>query len=135
MKRLALVMVLTAQLMGCSTALAPRCAAGLEARVIDTLYFGTGMPAGGRVSPTDWQRFIDEEVTPRFPDGLTAWPASGQWRGGDGRIAQEPSYVLTLVHGGDARADAAVAALSARYKALFRQEAVLRVRSSGCVGF
>ena len=135
MKRLALVLVLTAQLMGCGTAPAPACGAGLEAKVVDTLYFGSELPSGGRVSPADWQRFVDDEVTPRFPEGLTAWPASGQWRGSDGRITREASFVLTLVHGDDAQAETAVAALSARYKLLFRQEAVLRVRSSGCVAF
>lgn len=129
-----LALALVGPLAGCGTAAAPGCGPGLEARVIDTLYFGTDTP-DGPVSPADWQRFVDHEVTPRFPDGLTAWAASGQWRGSDGRISREPSYVLTLVHAGGTQAETALLALMARYKAQFKQEAVLRVRSTGCVSF
>ena len=48
--------------------------------VSELLYFGSATPEG-RVSAEDWSAFLAETVTPRFPDGLTAWPASGQWRG------------------------------------------------------
>jgi len=36
------------------------------------------------VSEEDWQRFLNVEVTPRFPDGLTVYDVYGQYRGSDG---------------------------------------------------
>jgi hypothetical protein len=34
----------------------------------------------GNVSDRNWDRFLADEVTPRFPDGLTVFDAKGQWR-------------------------------------------------------
>ena len=54
------------------------CAPG-AAHMRTTLYFGLAHPLG-KVSESQWQAFLREEVTPRFPDGLTVWQADGQWR-------------------------------------------------------
>jgi len=40
-----------------------------------------------------------DEVTQRFPDGLTVWQAEGQWQTAAGSIDREQSKVLLLVHG------------------------------------
>ena len=71
-------------------------------------------------------------VTPRFPQGLTTWPASGQWRANDGTLTREDSHVLNLVHDDDAATEQAVLELVDAYKTRFRQEAVLRVRTPSC---
>lgn len=93
----------------------------------DTLYFGLSSPQGP-VSEAAWQAYVDSEVTPRFPDGLTQFQAQGQWRGSDGKVAKEPSRVLVLLHPCTADADAKLAQLIQAYKARFHQESVLRVR-------
>jgi hypothetical protein len=72
-------------------------------------------------------------VTPRFPSGLTVWPAAGQWRGNDGEVVREASYVLNLLHAPDAKSEADVVAIVTEYKKQFEQEAVLRVRSAACL--
>ena len=55
-------------------------------------------------------------------------PARGQWRDRQsGRIVAERSRVLLLLHRGTAKAQAAIAAIIARYKIRFRQQSVLRV--------
>lgn len=108
------------------------CPGGQEVAVQELLYFGTEKP-GGRVSAEDWAQFLSETVTPRFPEGLTAWQASGQWRSSTGGVVHEPSYVLSLVHPPDAAAEKAVQELVASYKARYQQEAVLRVRSPVCM--
>lgn len=50
---------------------------------VDTkLYFGLGPvehPEEG-VSEADWRSFLDREVTPRFPDGLSVLDVYGQWQ-------------------------------------------------------
>jgi hypothetical protein len=51
---------------------------------VDTrLYFGLGPadhPEQG-ISEADWRSFLDKEVTPRFPDGLSVVDIYGQWQG------------------------------------------------------
>ena len=113
---------------------APSCPSGQQVAVQELLYFGTDKPSG-RVTPEDWAQFLGETVTPRFPEGLTAWSASGQWRSASGAVVHEPSYVLSLVHPESASAEKAVQELVTSYKARFVQEAVLRVKSNVCMSF
>ena len=51
---------------------------------VDTkLYFGLGpadRPEKG-ISEAQWRAFLDKEVTPRFPDGLSVVDVYGQWQG------------------------------------------------------
>ena len=110
------------------------CAAGEERMVNELLYFGTARPQGV-VSADEWAQFLRTSVTPRFPQGLTAWPAAGQWKGADGAIVREDSFLLSLLHPDDEASDAAVRAIAADYKSRFQQEAVLRVKSRACVSF
>ena len=117
-----------------SAASAMRCAAGEQAFVGDLLYFGTTKP-GGVVSADEWADFLRTSVTPRFPQGLSVWPAAGQWLGKDGKIAHESSFVLNVVHADDDASEHAVQAIRQDYETRFAQEAVLRVRSAACVSF
>ena len=117
-----------------SAAPAMRCAAGEQAFVGDLLYFGTTKP-GGVVSADEWADFLRKSVTPRFPQGLSVWPAAGQWLGKDGKIAHESSFVLNVVHADDDASERAIQAIRQDYETRFAQEAVLRVRSAACVSF
>jgi uncharacterized protein DUF3574 len=110
------------------------CREGEQKAVMDTLYFGTSMP-GGRVTSEDWQKFLAEVITPRFPDGLTAWGAAGQWKDPAGLLQREDSYVLHLVHDDTGRADRSIHEIVTAYKERFQQQAVLRVRSPACMSF
>ena len=51
---------------------------------VDTrLYFGLGLadhPDQG-ISEQEWRAFLDKEVTPRFPSGLSVLDVYGQWQG------------------------------------------------------
>jgi len=99
-----------------------------------TLYFGLTRPTG-RVSERQWQNFLAEEVTPRFPDGLTVWQADGQWRQTDGRISRERAKVLLLVHEETPAVRSALAAIVVNYKRSFQQESVLWETSPVCAAF
>lgn len=121
-------------LAGCASLAGPDCGPGEERAVNELLYFGTARP-GGVVTPPEWTQFLAEAVTPRFPQGLTAWDAAGQWRGADGAITREATHVLSVVHPDDAAAGTAIAAIVADYKRRFRQESVLRVRTPACASF
>jgi hypothetical protein len=103
-------------------------------QVADLLHFGLDTP-GGTLADAEWDRFVDAEITPRFPAGLTVLDAHGQWRGRDGRIEREPSRVVEIIHADDARSRDALRALIAAYKSRYRQESVLRVRSRALACF
>lgn len=100
----------------------------------ETLYFGTATPTG-TVTAEEWSAFLGESVTARFPQGLSVWPAAGQWRSADGSLTRDSSFVLNLVHPGDPAIDEAIRSIVAEYKARFRQEAVMRVKTDACVSF
>jgi hypothetical protein len=130
MKRLMLAMAVSA-LAGCASQTANRCAADEQPAINEYLYFGTGTP-DGVVTEEQWTAFLRDVATPRFPQGLTTWPASGQWRSQDGSLVREDSHLLNLVHPDDAATEKAVQELIGEYKARFRQEAVLRVKNNTC---
>jgi hypothetical protein len=79
-----------------------------------TLYFGGSRPKGS-VSELEWQLFLRDEVTPRFPNGMTVWDAEGQWRAPGGEIGHERTKVLLLVHPDTEGARQAIRAVIERY--------------------
>jgi hypothetical protein len=99
-----------------------------------TLYFGLNRK-GGNISGSQWNAFVRDEVTSRFPQGLTVWEAGGQWRRGDGTIVRERSKVLLLVHDDNAAMRASIASIIQRYKTLFAQESVLWETARVCAAF
>lgn len=119
-------------LVGCGAMHASQCSGDGRTAMQEVLYFGTNTPAG-YVTPEEWTQFLSETVTPRFPEGLSSWQASGQWRSASGQIIREPSYVLSLVHSDDPVPNNAVQEIIASYKARFQQEAVLRVKVHTCM--
>ncbi|HCN97732.1 MAG TPA: DUF3574 domain-containing protein [Leclercia sp.] len=100
-----------------------------------TLYFGLNRPAGEAITGQEWQQFVDQDVTPRFRDGLTVFDARGQWLGNDGKVARESSKALMLIHGKDARSESNIEALRGIYKQRLAQESVMRVDQPVCVQF
>jgi hypothetical protein len=99
------------------------------------LFFGQSIPGGGAVSSEQWQAFVDREVTPRFPQGLTVLKAEGQWRNAQGGIDREASRVLVLLLPADTPRAPLMDELRNRYREQFRQEAVGRACTAAHVHF
>jgi hypothetical protein len=100
------------------------------------LLFGRDIGNRTGVSESAWRRFVADEITPRFPDGLTITTATGQWREpASGKIVHEPSKRVEIVLPGrdddQARLDAVVEA----YKRRFHQHAVRVIVQPVCVSF
>ncbi len=76
--------------------------------VLETVYFGTNIPGGGRVTADEWFAFRDTVISQRFPDGLTSFKAEGQWRNNKGEAESESTDVLHIVHPDSAKMGAAV---------------------------
>ncbi len=134
MRRLAFTVALALGLAGCATLHPHACSSGEQLFVHELLYFGAAKP-GGVVSPEEWAEFLSATVTPRFPQGLSVWQASGQWRGADGVVVREGSYVLNVLHADNATDEKSVREIVATYKSRFQQEAVLRVKLDACTSF
>src|SRR5437763_6423530 len=59
----------------------------------------------GSASDARWREFLAREVTPRFPDGLTVYETTGQWRDPQRNvIVRERSRVLRIIIPADAPA-------------------------------
>ena len=122
-------------LSGCADLPSATCPVGQSAGREVQLFFGRNIGDRVGVSEADFARFIDEELTPRFPDGLTVLDAAGQWRGASGVIGREPSKVVILVLPGGAGEEAKLAAVRQAYRTRFSQEAVLMTARPTCLGF
>lgn len=100
------------------------------------LYFGSQKPDGSAVNEAEFAQFLDEIVTPRFPDGLTLLSGYGQFRNAANVIVEEQSFVLILLYPRDDQAAGAeIEEIRAAYKDAFEQESVLRVDSMARVSF
>ncbi len=144
MCRSALVVMLIAGLSGCAmhhdrhpamAAASPHCPEGAESWSRTELYFGLSRPDGTEIGAAEFERFVDREVTPRFPDGLSLLEAEGQWRGADGAIVEEDSRVLVLLHPGTPDVSGELEEIRDAYVQAFDQESVLRVDGASCVSF
>ena len=122
-------------LAACSETGSPACPEGADPFVKYELYMGRSMADGDTVSDEEWDRFLADTVTPRFPDGLTVLDAEGQWRNSEGRILKERSVVLVILAppGGEGRR--LIDEVSDEYQRRFDQESVLEVESDSCVSF
>jgi hypothetical protein len=88
--------------------------------------------AGGDLK---WRTFLVREVTPRFPDGLTVYETTGQWRDPATKvITRERSRVLRIIASADTAPDK-IAAVAETYKKQFGQKSVGIVTRQVCASF
>jgi hypothetical protein len=124
---------------GASPALAsiavPSCGAGLDSRRTAQLFFGRNIGGTFGVTDADWQAFVDAEITPRFPAGLSVSEVAGQWRGPNGEIVREPSKAVMIILADQPDEREKLDAIRAAYVTRFRQDAVMLIQQAACVGF
>ena len=106
---------------------------------VDTkLYFGLGpadQPDKG-ISEQEWRSFLDREVTPRFPHGLSVIDVYGQWQGkNQGTPERLRSKCLIMDYANTAENRAKVEAIRAAWKRKTGDESVLRVTELVDVSF
>ncbi|MCQ8279279.1 DUF3574 domain-containing protein [Acetobacteraceae bacterium KSS8] len=102
------------------------------------LSFGLG-PADDKtkgVSEQRWRAFLDREVTPRFPSGLSVIDMYGQWRD-PGAAAPERlrSRLLVIDHPDDADDAARLNAIRDAWKRMTGDRSVLSVTQTARVSF
>ena len=113
---------------------APACAAPLKPALQLDLYFGLATK-GREIGEAEWAAFLNEEVTPRFPDGLSVIDVAGQYRNPAGHIARERSKLLVVVVLDAPVHVPKVQAIVDAYKRQFNQLSVLHVERAICAMF
>ena len=113
----------------------PPCPAGTERYAEYRLFFGRNRGGVEVVSDAGWRTFLAEEVTPRFPDGLTVVDAAGQWRGPSGTIERERAKVLVVLAAPGTEGMRHTGEIAEAYKRTFGQESVLRTVGTTCASF
>lgn len=90
------------------------------------LFFGLSRPNGADVTVDEFEQFLKDEVSVRFPAGFTVIESKGQWREATGRVRSEPSRILVLIHPRSAEADQKIEEIRSAFKTRYQQEAILR---------
>jgi hypothetical protein len=102
------------------------------------LYFGLGpadRPEQG-VDAAAWRHFLDADVTPRFPDGLSVVDAYGQWQSPkSGNPERLRSKILVIDHKDDPANRGKIEAIRESWKKRTGDESVLRVSLPAEVSF
>jgi hypothetical protein len=111
------------------------CLPGLMPTAQAQLFFGRNVAGREGVSDDDWRRFVDEEVSPRFPDGFSVADVDGQYRNASGTIVRERSKQLIIVTRGSSGDTMKLNAIRDAYKRRFNQESVLLTNFPVCAGF
>lgn len=91
------------------------------------LYFGRDIPGGGEVSDNDFQTFLNNVVTPLFPDGLTIFDANGQYLDSTDTIIKEKSKSISLFFNDTQQNKNSIYDIISKYTQQFNQESVLQV--------
>jgi hypothetical protein len=101
------------------------------------LLFGLQKSDGSEVSNSEFQMFLDREITPRFPDGLTLITGQGQFRNSQNIIIKEKSRLLILLHPieRETSSNRSIEIIREAYKNDFKQESVVRSDNRSCVSF
>ncbi len=101
------------------------------------LYFGLG-PVGEppEAREAQWQEFLNKEVTPRFPAGLSVVDVYGQWQGAGQPAPERLRSKMLIVDYPRTPANAAkVEAIRAAWKQLTGDKSVLRITEPADVSF
>lgn len=100
------------------------------------LYLGRNIGTTGRVTEQEFQQFVEDVVTPRFPTGVTEYDAKGQFLDSGGNLIREPSKVISFVYKDQASNQRAIDEIINAYKQQFQQESVLQVKNQDvAIGF
>jgi hypothetical protein len=124
-------------LSGCaSLSPTPACPGGQQPMRMAQLFFGQNIGGKPGVSDLEFRKFTDEELTPRFPAGLTVLDGGGQWKGADNKLIREAAKVVVLVvpmRGGDVSRK--LGEVRQAYNQRFHQDSVMLVTQTACAAF
>jgi Protein of unknown function (DUF3574) len=119
-----------------AAAQAIECAGAQKPRQVAELLFGRKIGERVGVSEREFGRFVDREISPRFPDGLTVLDAAGEWNDTARKtIIHEPSKLVEIILPGNADDLDRLTQIAEAYKRQFQQQSVGIVTRAACVSF
>jgi uncharacterized protein DUF3574 len=127
--------LLAASLSGVVHAQSFECRGPQKPQQVAQMIFGRSIAGRITISEAQWTLFVDEEITPRFPDGLTVLDATGQWRNKSNQITREPSKIVLIVLPGQADDNIRLNEIATAYKRNFGQQSVGIIVRTACVSF
>jgi hypothetical protein len=122
---------------GCTPAITAPCAGVGGAAMLEyQLFFGRGIPGRADLTDREWAEFAVQVVTPRLPDGFTAFDADGQWMNpAPRRVVRERTKVLIVAVPDTPATASAIAAIKDAYRTQFHQLSVGTVVHPACGAF
>ena len=104
---------------------------------VDTkLYFGWGRRSILSKGSARWRGFLDREVTPRFPSGLSVVDVYGQWKGKNQHAPERlRSKMLIVDYPDTAENREKIEAIRAAWKQKTGDQSVMRVTAGADVSF
>lgn len=86
---------------------------------------GNGTISTSVISYDEFEQFVEEYVTPVFPDGLTYLNSSGQWLSSSGVLVTEPSIYMIVYYEDSSVNEESIQQIVQNYMEIYNQEAVL----------
>jgi hypothetical protein len=134
--RLCATLLLALALAGSARAQLLDCRGGQHPTQVAELMFGRNIGHRLGVSEAKWTRFLDQEIVPRFADGLTVFDATGRWRNRTGNaIVRERSKIVQIVLPGTPEDITRLNEIVEVYKRRFKQQSVGLIVRPACVSF
>jgi hypothetical protein len=127
----ALALVAGLALAGCQSAPKPACPAGHAQLRTAQLFLSAKTP--GTLDDRELRRFLDQEVTPRFPDGVTVVDGGGQWKGSENQLIRDAAKVVLIVLPPRGDPVGHMEAVRAAYRMRFKQDSVIVLQPPACV--
>jgi hypothetical protein len=132
----AVIVLVLAALPAPARAQLTECRGPTKPQQVAELIFGRSIGGRIEVDEAQWVLFVDNEITPRFPDGLTVFDAAGQWRDKtSNKITRESSKIVLIVLPGNAEDLARLNEIAEAYKRSFGQQSVGMILRPACVSF
>ena len=118
-------------LAGCANVPPLACPAGQSQVRTAQLFLGAKPPA--KLSDADLRAFVDREVTPRFPEGVTVVDGGGQWKGSADQLVRDAAKVVLIVLPAKGDAIARIETVRTAYRVRFKQDTVVVIPQPACV--
>jgi len=109
---------------------------GQKPMLLVKMYFGQSLKNGQEISERDWDGFLADTVTARFPDGLTVYDTRGQWTDPKSHgLARERTKVVEIAASDTPAVRTRVADIARDYRLKFHQHSVGIVTTTSCALF
>ena len=73
------------------------CPAEFNKFIEHRIFFGRNFPDGQSISDEAWNTFLADEITPRFPAGLSVLDVQGQWKDASGVLVKDRTKLLLIL--------------------------------------